>query len=333
MRFKSHEMLRAAVFSALAWVAATPDGPARAQNILSEPLRVVTPFGPGGTPDVIARLIGTGMAKRANQNVIFDNKPGAGGVVGVNYFAGLKDGMAAMMIADVGIYAITPVLRANARIDPIRDFRPIASIAKSPLFLVAGPKVPAHNLSELIAYTKSMPKLDYGTPGPGSPHHLLMEYLALQTGMKLTHVAYETSAPQLNALLTGEISIAFTGAPGVRTLTGNSKEVKVIAAIGGSRSPLMPDVPTFLEQGVAGFDGPALDVRFGVMAANGASDGLVSALNDGVHAALEEPETRARFAQLGLEPQTGSPQDFLKLMQADADYFHMVVAKTGVTLQ
>ena len=304
---------------------------ARAAPALNGPLRFVIPFGPGGAPDVVARLIGSDIAKRYGQTIVFDNKPGAGGAVGVNYFGSLKDeGAASIVLVDEGIYAITPILRPDARVDAARDLKPISTIVKSPLYLMAGPKSGAKTLAEFIAYAKSTPNFTFGSPGVGLPHHLLMEYLGFLQSFKPTHVAYETQAPQLNDIMTGETAGGFTSAPGVRTLLANSKDVRPIAVVGAKRSPLLPDVPTFLEQGVAGFEGSALDTRFGLMTSPGAPDDLVAALNEGVALATRDPTISARFAALGFEPQTGAPDEFRALIKSDAAFYRDVVAKTGV---
>jgi tripartite-type tricarboxylate transporter receptor subunit TctC len=295
------------------------------------PMRFVVPFGPGGAPDVIGRLVGTFAAQRAGQAVIFENRPGAGGVVGVNYFASLRNEAAsAVVLVEEGIYAVTPALRPSAPIDVARDFRPVSTIAKSPLFILAGPKIDVRTVPEMIAFAKANPGSHYGTPGLGTPHHLVMEYLNLLGEMKLTHVAYPGGPQQILALLGGETAFSITAAPGVRSALQNASGVRVLGVIGARRSSLLPDTPTLQEQGVAGFDGSALDIRFGLMTAASAPDALVAMLNESIRLAVQDPEIAARFEQLGFEPQTGTAEEFRALIQSDAAFFRTVVEKTGI---
>jgi tripartite-type tricarboxylate transporter receptor subunit TctC len=320
--------MRWASMAAGAFAAALTFAAAQAQE-----LRIVVPFGPGGTPDVIGRLVGAEIAKRSGETAVFENKPGAGGVIGSNYVLGMKDA-SVVMIADVSVYALTPILRAqNLRFDMTTDFKPVSGIARTPMFLIAGPKIPVKSVAEYIEYARRTPGLNYGTPGAGTPHHILMEYFNGLTGVKTTHVPYDTSARQLNALLTGEISVMFSGAPGVDMLTSNNHDVKVLAAIGAHRSSLRPDVPTLAEQGVAGFDGSAMDIRFGMVAPAASPDARIARYSDYVREGLAERTLVERFAALGLEMQPASAKEFAALMKSDTEFFRMAIARTGVRLQ
>ena len=305
----------------------------QAQEPSGNPLRIVVPFAPGGTPDVVARLVGSELARQADQTFVFENKPGAGGVIGTNYTISLKNsGNDTIMFVDVAVSAITPALRPNLRYDVLKDLKPVSGIAKSPLFLVVGPSVPIKTLGEFIAFSKTDTKLNYGSPGNGGPHHLLMEYLKDKSGLNITHVPYDTSARLLNALMNGEIAAAFVGAPGVTMLKDNSKEMKILAAVGAQRSPLMPDVPTFEEQGVTGFTASALDIRVGLMAPASMSEQRAARLNDAARAAVRQPEMIERFKQLGLEAQTGTPEEFRALVESDTAFFKAIAMKIGLTL-
>ena len=315
---------------ALPWMAMD----ARAEETSATPLRIVVPFAPGGTPDVIARLVGGEIARQAGQSFVFENKPGAGGVIGTNYTIGLKNaGNDTVMFVDVAVSAITPSLRANLHYDFMRDLRPVSAIAKSPLFLVVGPNVPVSTLKEFIAYSKVNDKLNYGSPGTGGPHHLLTEYLKDKTGLVITHVPYDTSARLMNALMNGEIAAAFMGAPGVNMLKDSGHGIKILAAVGAARSPLMPEIPTFEEQGVTGFTHSALDIRIGLVAPASKSDARAARLNEAARAAIRQPEIVDRFKQLGLEAQPGSPDEFRALVQSDTQFFKAIAERLGLKLE
>ncbi len=304
-----------------------------AQDRSDNPLHVVVPFAPGGTPDVISRLVGAEIARQLGQTFIVENKPGAGGVIGTNYAINQRArGGDTLLFVDVTVSAITPSLRANLRYDFPRDLKPVSGIAKSPLFLLAGPSLPAGTLREFIAYAKAHPDLNYGSPNVGGPHHLLFEYLKDRVGIGLTHVPYDTSARLMNALMNGEISATFMGAPGVNTLRASSSEVKVLAAVGAKRTPLLPDVPTFEELGVQGFTNSALDIRIGLVAPISMSDARVAQINAAARAAIAQPEVVDRFKKLGFEAQPGTSEQFRALVASDALFFKTIADRIGLTI-
>lgn len=307
--------------------------PAAAQEKSWNKLRIVVPFAPGGTPDVISRLVGAAIAGQLGQDYVVENKPGAGGVIGTNYAISQKaDGDNTLLFVDVAVSAITPALRPRLRYDFLRDLKPVSGIAKSPLFLLAGPGLPVNSLSEFIAYAKAHPDLNYGSPNTGGPHHLLFEYLKSRLGIEATHVPYDTSARLMNALMMGEVKITFMGAPGVNSLKDASKEMKVLATVGAHRTPLLPDVPTFEELGVQGFTDSALDIRIGLMAPATMSDGRAAQINAAVRAAISQPEVVETFKKLGFEAQPGSPEEFRALVVSDTAFFKGIADNIGLKL-
>jgi tripartite-type tricarboxylate transporter receptor subunit TctC len=308
--------------------------PVVAQQRSENLLRIVVPFAPGGTPDVISRIVGAGLAKQLGQTYVIENKPGAGGVIGTNYTISQNaNSNDTLMFVDVTVSAITPSLRRKLRYDFLRDLKPVSGIAKSPLFLVAGPSLPVKTLPEFIAHIKAHPDIDYGSPNVGGPHHLLFEYLKHRIGIEATHVPYETSAQLLNALMKGEIGATFMGAPGVATLRDASKDTKVLATVGAQRTALQPDVPTFEEFGVQGFTDSALDIRIGLMAPATMSDERVAQINAAVRTAISEPEIAARFGKLGFEAQPVSSQGFRGLVASDTQFFKGIADRIGLKIE
>jgi tripartite-type tricarboxylate transporter receptor subunit TctC len=213
---------------------------ALAQTI-GRPLRLVVPFGSGGAPDVLSRMVAQRLGETIGWQVIVENKPGAGGVVAADFvMKSPADGLT-VFVADSGHFAIAPALIPKLSFDPLRDFVPVAHVASTPLVFAANIALPASNLAELIALAKTKP-LNYGSSGNGSPHHLGMEMLKLIAKIDMVHIPYKGVAQSVPAMLAGDVAVVLAGVPSVQPHVRAGK-AKMLAVSTGTRSSLVPDVP------------------------------------------------------------------------------------------
>jgi tripartite-type tricarboxylate transporter receptor subunit TctC len=219
----------------------------------SKPLRLVVPFAPGGSSEIVARALAGEMAKTIGQNVFVDNKPGAAGNIAMQEVASATDGHT-LILGHIGTLAVNPYIFAKLPYDAERDFAPITLISKVPSLYVVHPDVPVKDLKEFVAYAKSKPgQLNYGSAGNGSAGHLAMEYLKMATGTFMLHVPYRGTGPMLTDLMSGRLQAASVGAPALLQFIKAGK-LRCIATGTSTRLPQLPDVPTVAEQGYKGFE-------------------------------------------------------------------------------
>jgi tripartite-type tricarboxylate transporter receptor subunit TctC len=227
---------------------------AHAQNYPSRPIRLIVPFPPGGSTDILARALAQKITEGLGQAVVIDNRPGAGGSIGSEAAAKAAPDGYTLMMGHLGTLAVNPAIYKNLPYDPVKSFAPVALMAIVPSVLVVNPRVPATNASELIAYARANPgKLTYGSAGSGSTSHLTTEYFKLATGTDILHVPYKGIGPMLTDLISGQISIGINGAPAVMQYV-NSGRLRALAVTGAKRLPSLPQIPTLDEAGVKGFD-------------------------------------------------------------------------------
>jgi tripartite-type tricarboxylate transporter receptor subunit TctC len=216
----------------------------------NRPLRIVVPFTPGGSTDVLARAIGLELGKSLHQPVVIENTPGAGGSIGAEKAAKSPADGYTLLMGHIGTLALNPALYPKLGYDPVRSFAPVAWVARVPNVLVVHDAVPARNLKELIALAKSRPgRLAYGSGGNGSAAHIAMEYLKIQTGSSFLHIPYRGTAPSVTDLLAAQVQVLFTGIPALLPHIKSGK-IRAIAVSSPRRLALLPDVPTVAETGV-----------------------------------------------------------------------------------
>ncbi len=219
----------------------------------NKPLRLVVPFAPGGSSEIVARALAGEMAKTIGQNVFVENKPGAAGNIAMQEVANSTDEHT-LILGHIGTLAVNPYIFAKLPYDPIKDFTPITLVAKVPSLYVVHPDLPVKNLKEFIAYAKSKPgQLNYGSAGNGSAGHLAFEYLKLVTETFMVHVPYRGTGPMLTDLMAGRLDAASVGAPALLQFIKAGK-LRCIATGTSARLPQLPDVPTVAEQGYKGFE-------------------------------------------------------------------------------
>ena len=294
---------------ALLCLGAAAHSPAAAQPTAypTKPIRLVVPFTPGGSTDILARAIGQELTKAWGQSVIVDNVPGAGGAIGADKVAKAAPDGYTLLMGHIGTLAVNPSLYPKLPYDPVKDFAPVAWVARVPNVLVVHPSVPAKNVQELVALAKAKPgQLNYGSGGNGSAANLATEYFKLQTGVAMVHIPYKGTAPAVTDLIGGQIQVLFTGAPAV---IGHVKsgQLRALAVSSPKRLDALPDLPTVAESGYKDFEA---DQWYGVVAPAGTPREIIGKLNAQINLALNSPELKARLASEGAVATPGTPEAF-----------------------
>lgn len=272
--------------------------PAWAQDFPSKTIRLVVPYPPGGTADILARAIGQQISERLGQTVVIENRPGAGTAIGTDAVAKSEPDGHTLLMGTVSSHAITPAVNP-VQYDPVKDFTPIAGVASVPFILIVHPSVPAKSVQELIALAKSQPgRINYASAGNGTSNHLAGEMFESMAGIDMVHVPYRGSAPALSDVIAGHVQSMFdlsaTALPQVR-----SNAVRALAITSGKRSDLAPELPTVAESGLPGFE---VTAWFGVFAPAGVPRPVADKLHDTINAILATPQMRERLQQQGSDP-------------------------------
>jgi tripartite-type tricarboxylate transporter receptor subunit TctC len=323
MKFLSTAIAAAALaMPALQATAAGPSGyPAR-------PVTIVVPFSPGGGSDNIARLLATRLGERTKGTFIIDNRPGAGTNIGNEFVSRAQPDGYTLLFGQVTL-SINPSVYKNLRYNVQKDFAPVAQFASSPTVLVVTNAMPAKTVQEFVAYAKANPgKLNYGSGGAGTSVHLAGELFETVTGTQMVHIAYKGSAPAVTDLIGGQIQAIFDTAPSALPHIAGGK-VRALAVTGAKRLSELPNVPTFQEAGVAGFDAPAW---YGLLAPAKTPSTVIQYLNAEIQEILKEPATQQRLAQLGATPAPGAPEAFGSFIRTESERWSGVVRKANVTL-
>lgn len=280
---------------------------APAPSYPDKPIRLVVPFTPGGTSDILGRAIGQKLAEAWGQSVVIDNVPGAGGSVGADKVAKAAPDGYTLLMGHIGTLAVNPLVYPKLGYDPVKSFAPVAWVARVPNVLVVHPAVPAKSLQELVALAKAKPgQLNYGSGGNGSAAHIATEYLKLQTQTFIVHVPYRGTSPAMTDLVAGQIQLMMTGAPAVMQFV-KSGQLHALAVSSSKRLEALPDVPTVAESGYKGFEA---DQWYGVMAPAGTPAAVVAKLNAQINQALASPELKARLQAEGAIANPVTPQAF-----------------------
>ena len=296
-----------------------------AKNFPQRPLRLVVPFAPGGTADTVARILSDALYARLGKPVVLDTRSGANSVVGCEIVANATPDGHTMIVVAAG-FAVNPSLRKSLPYDSIRDFAPIGLAGNGPYLLVIHAGIPANNVAEFIAWGKNHPEVSYASTGVGSPPHLAMELLKTMSGVKFAHIPYKGGGAVLPDLLSGRVPLHFssisTGAPHVR-----AGRLKAIAMTTPKRSPSMPEVPTFDEAGLKGYD---VSGWYGLLAPGKTPPALINRINQELQQVLKDPEALKRFFQAGIEPAPTTPAQFSALIKAEIPKWAKVLKAAGV---
>jgi tripartite-type tricarboxylate transporter receptor subunit TctC len=292
-------------------------------------IRIIVPFTPGGSPDVLARTMGQKITESTGAPVLIENVPGAGGTIGADRVAKAPADGYTLLMGHVGTLAVAPAVYPNLPYDPIKSFAPVAWVAKVPNVLAVHPSVPANNVAELVKYLKANPgKVNYGSGGNGSAAHLAMEYFKLSTQTFVVHVPYRGTAPSVTDAVAGQIQMVFTGAPALVPMVKAGK-LRAIAVSSPKRLDLLPDVPTLA--GVKGLEGFEADQWYGLVAPAGTPAAIVQKLNQVVNANLATPEVVTRLKSEGATAMPASPDAFGQLIQREIKRWRPVVLNAKIT--
>jgi len=305
-------------------------GMARAEDYPTRPITLIVPFPPGGSTTVMARNVADKMSTALGQQIVVENRGGAGGTIGTRFVAKAAPDGYTILLSYTATVAIVPAMNANAGYDPRRSFVPIGMIGFAPNVLVVHPSLPVKSVAELIAYAKAAPTtLQYGSPGVGTVNHLAGEYLASEAGVKLLHVPYKGNGPAMSDLLGGHIPMMFVPIP---VALGNLKAgtLRALAITSAKRSRLLPDLPTLAESGVPGFDAA---LRYGLMAPAGTPAAVVARLNKELNAALATDEVKNRLATEGAEALPGTPEAYATDIEQEEKKWGGLVKKLGLKVE
>ena len=314
---------RALIAAALAVCAAG----ALAQPYPSKPLRLIVPFTPGGSTDILGRAIGQKLAEALAQQVVIENRPGAGGAIGAEAAARAAPDGYTLLMGHIGTLAVNPSLYPKLGYDPVKSFAPVALVAKVTNVLVVNPAVPAHSVQELIKLAHAEPgRLRYGSGGNGSAAHLATEYFKLRTQTDIVHVPYKGTGPAVTDLLGGQIELMMTGAPAVMSHVKAGK-MRALAISSAQRIASLPSLPTIAEAGVPGFEAIQW---YGVVAPAGTPEAVIARLNAEVNHALATPELNARLVAEGAEAAPTTPQAFGAFIAAEIERWRPVIQKAGL---
>jgi tripartite-type tricarboxylate transporter receptor subunit TctC len=297
----------------------------------NKPIRIIVPFTPGGSPDVLARTIGQKITETTGAPVLIENVPGAGGTIGADRVAKASADGYTLLMGHVGTLAVAPAVYPNLPYDPIKSFAPVAWVAKVPNVLAVHPSLPVNNVAELVKYLKANPgKVNYGSGGNGSAAHLAMEYFKLSTQTFVVHVPYRGTAPSVTDAVAGQIQMVFTGAPALVPMVRAGK-LRAIAVSSPKRLDLLPDVPTLAESGVKGLEGFEADQWYGLVAPAGTPAAVVQKLNQVVNANLSAPDIVARLKSEGATATPTSPEGFAQLIQREIKRWRPVVMNAKIS--
>jgi tripartite-type tricarboxylate transporter receptor subunit TctC len=300
---------------------------ARAQAYPAKPVRIISGFPPGGVADIYARLAGQWLSERLGQSFIIENRAGAGGTIAAEAVARAPaDGYTLLLTWAGDIYNLS--LYPYLKYDYMRDIVPIAGIALTPQVMEVNPSVPVNTVPEFIAYAKANPgKLNYASGGVGTPQHLCGELFKMLTGVDMVHVPYRGSAPAVADLIAGQVQAMFDFLPSSLEHIQAGK-LRGLAIASAKRWPELADLAT-VGDFLPGFEAGAL---FGIAAPKKTPDQVIDRLNREINAALADPRMKARIAEVGGEPLTGSPIEFANLMEADAEKWRKVIRVANIKL-
>jgi tripartite-type tricarboxylate transporter receptor subunit TctC len=309
-------------------VIAFTSGAAKSQQYPTKPVRLIAPFAPGGGTDFIARLIAQKLAERLGQQVIVENKPGAGGNLGADFAVkSAPDGYTLLLIS--GSYSVNPSLY-KLSFDSVNDITPIIQISQGPFVVAVHPSLPVKTLKELIDAAKKEPgKLSYGSSGSGSITHLASELFLDMAGIRIVHVPYKGTGPALNDAIAGNIQVIF-GSVSATLQFIKSGRLRGLAVTTAKRIPAAPELPTVAEAGIPGYE---VVLWHGLVGPKGISQAVVARLNREVNLALQVKDMESLLATDGVAPAGGTPEQFLAVIRSDIERWRKVVKQANVRVE
>lgn len=297
-----------------------------AQTYPNKPIRFVVPYSAGGTSDIIARIIGQKLSERVGQQVVIDNRPGAGGNLGSDLVAKAMPEGYTILMGNVATHAINPSLYAKMPYDAVRDFSPVTLVADVPTVLVVPLSVPAKSVQQLITLAKKTPgALNFASAGTGTTQHLAGELFKTMAGINIVHIPYKGGGPALTDLIGGQVSLMFPNIPLVLPYI-KSGRLRALAVASSKRSSILPDVPTVSESGLSGLE---VATWFGVLGPAGILKEVVMRLHDEIVGIVGSSETKERLTGIGADIVTSSPDEFSAYIKAEIAKWAKVIKASG----
>jgi tripartite-type tricarboxylate transporter receptor subunit TctC len=297
------------------------------QNYPTKTVTLMTTFAPGGSSDLISRLVAQKLTEEWKKQVIVDNRPGGAGFIAMQAAARAVPDGHTLILGHIGVLAVNPAMFATLPYDPVKDYAPISLVATVPTVLAVHPSVPAQNLKELIALTKSKPgTYFYGTAGNGSAAHLATEYLKQQTGLDASHVPYKGTGPMITDLLAGQTHMTFTGSGPLMSHVTTGR-LRALAVGTTSRTPALPDLPTVAEAGYENFE---TSQWYGILAPAKTPPATVQKSAAAINRAVAHPDVIARFQHDGDVPKGTTPEEFAAFIASEAKRWGVVVKTAGI---
>ncbi|MBI4193983.1 MAG: tripartite tricarboxylate transporter substrate binding protein [Betaproteobacteria bacterium] len=325
-----HKLTRIAVAALTAAAVAAPVGAANAQVYPNKPIRLIVAFPPGGSTDIIARLVGQKLGERVGQQVIVDNRGGAGGTIGTELAAKANADGYTLTMGTTSTHVIAPAAYVKVKYDPIKDFVPITLVASTPYLLVLHPGVKANSLKEFVGLVKSQPgKLNFASAGTGSTTQLAMEMLKIAAGIDIVHVPYSGNGPAGTAVMGGQVQALFGSMPAVLPHV-KAGRIRPIAVGTAKRSSALPNVPTVSESGYPGFE---VSLWLGFFAPKGTPDPVLRKLYDELTGIARSPEMKEQFERNGADAVTTTQVELSRLMKTELDKYGKVIKSAGIQLK
>lgn len=301
-------------------------GTALGQGYPSKPIRMVVPYPAGGTTDLLGRGIAQKMTEALGQQVLVENRTGAGGSIGSDAVAKSKPDGYTLVMGTIASHAINPNLYPHLAYDAVKDFAPVALVATLPNLLVVNPSVPAKTVKELIALARSKPgELAFASAGSGTTQHLSGEIFKKMAGVDMLHIPYKGNAPAVTDLVGGQVQVMFDNIP-ISLQQVRAGKLRALAVTGPKRSHVLPDVPTIAEAALPGY---AVTSWFALFAPAGTPENIVAILNRETNKALADPTLRRQLTDQGIEPGSGTPAQLAALIRAEIPRWKKIVAESG----
>jgi tripartite-type tricarboxylate transporter receptor subunit TctC len=302
--------------------------PAYAQNFPDRPVHLIIPYGPGGITDFAGRVLAQKIGEALGQTVVAENKPGAGGIVGVDYVAHATPDGYNMAVMDPGV-VINPILQKSMPYDIFKDIVPLSITSSSPEVLVVAPQLGIKTYAELVAYAKANPgKLNYASAGVGTTPHLAAELWKARTGIDAVHVPYKGIGASYTDMMSNKVQMAFSSIAGARPFTDDGRVI-ALATTGAQRSAVYPDLPTVAEAGLPGYD---VDLWLGLYGTAGTPPAVLEKLNAAIAKALQDPDLKTGFAKFGLTPRGMSLADSAAFTKSEYEKWKKVIQDQHITL-
>jgi tripartite-type tricarboxylate transporter receptor subunit TctC len=300
---------------------------AAAQNYPNKPIRILIPSTPGGSVDTMARTVGPKLTEKWGQQVIVDNRPGAGGTIAAKLTADAPPDGYTLIMGTVAAFATNVSLRKHLPYDPIKDFAPITLVATQNLMLLIHPSIPAKSVKELVALARRQPgELSFASAGNGTGGHLSGELFKMLAKIDMLHIPYKGVAPALIDVISGQVSMTFasihSGYPHYK-----SGKLRALAVTGRDRSRAVPNLPTMIEAGVKGYES---STWYGLLAPAATPQDIVAKLNTEIVAILKNPEMNERLSRIGADPVGNSSAEFRKFIQSEIEKWRRVIRAAGI---